>query len=248
MRRIPARLIPLIPLLSLTVFTGSMPVTSHAKTITVSDIYVDDIDTEDLERVAKKTLDRRMKSSGASQELKALYEKKENHAYLLATSREDVIFNRIRELGADRFTSLCDPEEKSTLSGCLEEIFQEISDRHSLTTTGLAIGSTLSVLYGTELKNKIKRSDLDEDLKQKRMDHLDLEIVRSQLVVVKTLVTQKPKMINVTRPDTLKVENELREKIKSQLTKFIREKIRENPLIAKSSIQKELDALISKKN
>lgn len=248
MRRIPARLIPLIPLLSLTVFTGSMPATSHAKSLTVSDIYVDDIDTEDLERVAKKALDRRVKSSGASKEFKALYDKKENHAYLLATSREDVIFDRIRELGADQFTSLCEPEEKSTLSGCLEEIYQEISDRHSLTTTGLAIGSTLSVLYGTELKNKIKKSDLDEDLKQKRMDHLDLEIVRSQLVILKILVNQKPKMITVTRPDTLKVENDLREKIKTQLTRFIREKIKESPVIAKSSIQKELEELTAKKN
>lgn len=248
MTRIPTTRKPLIPMIILTALLGGLPAIAHAKSLTVSDIYVDDIDTDDLERVAKKALDRREKSSGATKEFKALYEKKENHAYLLATSREDVIFDRIRELGADQFTTLCDPEEKSTLSTCLEEIYQEISDRHSLTTTGLAIGSTLSVLYGTELKNKIKKSDLDEDLKQKRMDHLDLEIVRSQLVILKILVTQKPKMINVTRPDTLKVENSLREKIKSQLTRFIREKIAENPVIAKSSIQKELDGLITKKN
>jgi hypothetical protein len=248
MRRIPARLTPLIPLLSLILTTGILTSTSHAKAITVSDTYVDDIDTEDLERVAQKALERREKSSSATKEFKTLYEKKENHAYLLATSREDVIFNRIRELGADQFTSLCDPEEKSTLSTCLEEIYREISERHSLTTTGLAIGSTLSALYGTELKNRIKKSDLDDDLKQKRTDHLDLEIVRSQLVILKILVTQNPKMINVTRPDTLKVETALREKIKSQLTKFIREKIHNNPVIAKSSIGKELDELITKKN
>jgi hypothetical protein len=228
--------------------SGGLTTLSEAKSLSVSDIYVDDIDTDDLERVAKKALDRREKSSGTTQEFKTLYGKKENHAYLLANSREDVIFDRIRELGADQFTSLCEPEEKSTLSTCLEEIYHEISDRHSLTTTGLAIGSTLSVLYGTELKNKIKKSDLDDDLKQKKIDHLDLEIVRSQLVILKILITQKPKMINVTRPDTLKVETNLREKIKTQLIKFIQEKIEENPVVAKSNIAKELDGLIIKKN
>jgi hypothetical protein len=234
----------LILMITLASLLGASPSVSAAKSLTVSDIYVDDIDTNDLERVAKKALDRREKSSDATPEFKTLFEKKENHAYLLATSRENVIFDRIRELGADQFTSLCDPEEKSTLSTCLEEIYHEISDRHSLTTTGLAIGSTLSVLYGTELKNKIKKSDLDEDLKQKRMDHLDLEIVRSQLVILKILVNQKPKMIHVTRPDTLKVETALREKIKLQLTKFIREKIESNPVISKSSVNKELKELI----
>jgi len=238
----------LMKLLALTILWGLVPGTSFCKTLTVSDTYVDDIDTDDLERVAKKALDRREKSSGANQAFKALYGKKENHAYLLATSREDVIFDRIRELGADQFTSLCDPEEKATLSTCLEEIYNEIAEKHSLTTTGLAIGSTLSVLYGTELKNKAKKSDLDDDLKQKKMDHFELEIVRSQLVILRILTKQKSKMINVTRPDTVKIENDLRDKIKKQLIKFVQDKIDSVPSIAKSSIPKDLDELVKAKD
>lgn len=221
---------------------------AKSKNLTVSDVYVDDIDTDDLEQAAKKALDRHKKSSTSTQEFKNLIQKKENLPYLIANSREDVIFDRIRELGAEGFTTLCDPPEESTISSCMDAIFHEISDRHSLTTTSLAIGSTLATLYATEFKNKVKKSTLNEEEKQKKLDHLDLEIVKTQLIIVRTIIKQEPKMIVVTRPDTAKIENELREKIKNQLIRFILAKTKESKAVARSSIPKELEELTGNKN
>jgi hypothetical protein len=240
-----------IRLLIIAIYT-SLIGPSHAfgtpNALTVSDTYVDDIDTDDLEKTAKKALDRLQKSSKATPTFKALIEKKENLPYLMATSRETVIFDRIKELGAEEFTKLCEPESHSTLTTCLNEIFNEIAERHSLTTTGLALGSSMIVIYGAELKNGLKKSNLKDNEKKKKLDELELEILRTQLMIVKIIVQQKPKMITVTRPDTLKSETTLREQIKNQLTTFIKDRSSRNKVVADSSIPKELDELIKSKN